>query len=318
MAHNDYASPNGQWPGELALEPSRLRELDQSISEGIDGDAGGTWAPEKSIIIGGSGLAISNGIEVASLETQADAADGPLVISSTFAAKVAHDRTVCMPLRNESVIAEDWDAVDYDEGVAGARLDVNGDFVTSVDLSRVTSGSFGVTLHFAVGTKPSALPTDMPGFLLLARDVDEGVSLGSSSIYTIPTRASSTAYSVGDLVIPSTKNGRQFRCATAGTTAASQPAAFGTASPGEAVTDGTVTWTCEAGPALLDAFHAIRLPRPASVDDYYKNGATQSIEVSAAELDDLEDPVLSVVVVDESGTENVFRSIELSFSATEI
>ena len=317
MPHNDYASPNGQWPDELALEPSRLRALDQNVSEGIDGDAGGTWAPDKPIIIGGSGLNLANGLTVATLETEREADEGPLVVSGAAVAKVTFERSVVIPLRNESVIGDDWDAISYGQTVAGATLDANDNFITTVDIGRIANGNFEVKLHFAVGTKPGSIPAAMPGFWILARDLDEGVTVGSS-LYTIPTRANSTDYAVGDLVIPSTKNGRQFRCVTAGTSGAAQPATFGTASIGDGVSDGTVIWVCETGPALLDIFHAVRLPRPTSVDDYYKHGSTQTIEVSASELDELQDPVLAIVVVDDSGTNNVFRALELSFSGASI
>lgn len=50
-----------------------------------------------------------------------------------------------------------------------------------------------------------------------------------------------TAYVVGDLIVPVTHNGRVYRCTVAGTTAASQPT-FPT-TDGGTVVDGTVTWT---------------------------------------------------------------------------
>jgi hypothetical protein len=61
-------------------------------------------------------------------------------------------------------------------------------------------------------------------------------------------RANTTAYSVGELVRPSTTNGHVWRCVVAGTSAGSEPAAITTFSgaPGQTVTDGSATWA-EAG-----------------------------------------------------------------------
>ena len=67
-----------------------------------------------------------------------------------------------------------------------------------------------------------------------AADWDDGLT----------ARANSTAYSLGDIRRAATPNGRAFIVTTAGTSGASEPAAFGTASDGDAVTDNTVTWRC--------------------------------------------------------------------------
>lgn len=61
-----------------------------------------------------------------------------------------------------------------------------------------------------------------------------------ATLYT--TWAITTAYVVGDQVLPPTANGFYYKCTTAGTTAGSPPV-FPT-TIGTTVTDGTVTWTC--------------------------------------------------------------------------
>lgn len=56
------------------------------------------------------------------------------------------------------------------------------------------------------------------------------------------TWAATTAYALGDFVIPATPNNFSYECTAAGTSAASQPT-FPT-TLGNTVVDGTVTWTC--------------------------------------------------------------------------
>lgn len=55
------------------------------------------------------------------------------------------------------------------------------------------------------------------------------------------TWTASTAYSTGDTVLPTTANGRMYRCTTAGNSAASEPT-WPTTVAGT-VADGTVVWT---------------------------------------------------------------------------
>lgn len=55
----------------------------------------------------------------------------------------------------------------------------------------------------------------------------------------------STAYSVGDFARPTTSNGLRYKCTVAGTSAASEPT-WPTASAGDTVTDGGVTWELDS------------------------------------------------------------------------
>jgi hypothetical protein len=55
-------------------------------------------------------------------------------------------------------------------------------------------------------------------------------------------RANSTAYSLGDIRRSATPGGKLFVVTTAGTSAGSEPAGFGTSNDGDSITDNTVTW----------------------------------------------------------------------------
>jgi hypothetical protein len=59
MARSDYVMPSGKWVSVPSAE--MIARLDRKISEGINADEGGTWAPMQPIAIGGAGLHISGG-----------------------------------------------------------------------------------------------------------------------------------------------------------------------------------------------------------------------------------------------------------------
>ena len=67
--------------------------------------------------------------------------------------------------------------------------------------------------------------------------------------------ARNTAYRVGEIRRPDPANGRAYKCTTAGTTAAAQPAGY-TGTPGEVVVDGTATFT-EFAATPIDAFEFV-------------------------------------------------------------
>jgi hypothetical protein len=65
----------------------------------------------------------------------------------------------------------------------------------------------------------------------------------------------STAYVVGDYIVPTTANGRCYRCKTAGTSGATQPT-WGTTLEGD-TSDGSVVWTCKEYFSISEAFYPI-------------------------------------------------------------
>jgi hypothetical protein len=64
----------------------------------------------------------------------------------------------------------------------------------------------------------------------------------STKAWNAPSRANSTAYTVGQAVEVPDNVGRVFFCTTAGTSAASEPAGYASAIDGGSVTDGTATF----------------------------------------------------------------------------
>ncbi len=61
---------------------------------------------------------------------------------------------------------------------------------------------------------------------------------------TAPTRANSTAYVAGGVIKVASNPGKIFYATTGGTSAASEPAGFATASYGDVINDGTIVWAC--------------------------------------------------------------------------
>lgn len=64
--------------------------------------------------------------------------------------------------------------------------------------------------------------------------------------------AGATAYSSGNYILPTAKNGKRYECTTPGTSGGSEP--IWGITEGETFSDGTVIWTCralEAAPSAL-------------------------------------------------------------------
>ena len=61
-----------------------------------------------------------------------------------------------------------------------------------------------------------------------------------------PAWAASTDYSLGDMIVPTTPNGYNYECTTAGTSDSSEPT-WGT-TVGGTTADGSAVWTCRAQP----------------------------------------------------------------------
>lgn len=109
----------------------------------------------------------------------------------------------------------------------------------------------------AVGSIVSIGASNYYGFALRASQGGFGSPLDQSGKLNDPqinttlfpaARQNSTAYSLGAYRAPSALNGKLYKCTTAGTSAASEPAGMAAAAIGATVTDGTAVWTVERGP----------------------------------------------------------------------
>lgn len=86
------------------------------------------------------------------------------------------------------------------------------------------------------------------GTLTTALKLEATSNPGVDQITLTPTDAvgdwiAATAYSLGDIVEPTTPNGLKYRCTTAGTSHASVEPTWPTVGIGSTVADGTVVWT---------------------------------------------------------------------------
>jgi hypothetical protein len=79
-----------------------------------------------------------------------------------------------------------------------------------------------------------------------------------------------TAYSVGDTVLPATPNGHIYKCTTAGTSGSSAPGTWNTGA-GSTTTDGTVVWT-----EMTTLILAGSLPQEASYTGYARVSVASS------------------------------------------
>ena len=85
-----------------------------------------------------------------------------------------------------------------------------------------------------------------------------------------PKRANSTAYGVGQQVVPTTLNGFVYECTVAGTSNSSAPTWPTTI--GGTVTDGTVTWRCEAADTIVSDLRIVLLPADTASLSNWGNG----------------------------------------------
>lgn len=328
MPHNDYVFLADQVSGISVPTPDQLRNLDLLASQSIDGDNGGIYTPANRIIIGGAGVSLPGG-QIVGVATGPNAkAGGALILGDndypSFTA--ARTRTTVFALR-DFFSGYDFATVGatgymYDESVPGSLQFTGapgstGDALVPLPSHRFQPGgtlsTFKLTLQ--VGFKPAAVPNTMPGFRIVRIPYTGAYSTTLTEVYFIPSWAASHAYLVGDLVIPTSANGKQFRCSTAGTSGGAQPAAFGTASLGNTVPDNTAAWTCENGPNN-PFFHYATLPRPSTTDTYFANGTPQTITmtVNANATIDTGTYVYLVDILDLSATQNIFHSLTLTTS----
>lgn len=102
-----------------------------------------------------------------------------------------------------------------------------------------------------------------------------------------PKRAATTAYGLGQQVVPATLNGFVYQCTVAGTSGSSAPAWPTTI--GQTVADGTVTWRCEVADSHVSDLRIVLTPSDTTPLANWGNG------VYDIELDDTFGHVLRVI-----------------------
>lgn len=130
-----------------------------------------------------------------------------------------------------------------------------------------TSDTLKLTLHtstYSPSLDSNVFVSDLSNELSTAGGYTSGgVTLTSPTVtYTVAnswgtSRANSTAYTVGQIIRPSTGNGFLYRCAVAGTSHSAAPTFLTTLGSNTAETSGTVVWDCVgSGIIVLDAADA--------------------------------------------------------------
>jgi len=114
----------------------------------------------------------------------------------------------------------------------------------------------------------------MSGVIDLNSDTLKAALVTSSQVTSYSTWAANTAYTVGDIRVPTTDNGHRYICTVAGTSHATTEPIWPTGDGGE-ITDGTVTWE-EYGGALANnsVWADASANEVASGDGYTTGGAT--------------------------------------------
>lgn len=172
----------------------------------------------------------------------------------------------------------------------------------------------------------ASVPNKMPGFRLFRIPQGGIYSTTTSEHYYYPVWQASHAYApssdqtaANSVVTPTSVNGRLFRCSVGGTSGGSQPAAFATATVGQTVTDGGVTWVCETGPVTTYA-HFVTMNRSASSAAWSAGGLAQDIVMipNANAPWDLKSYSYMVEILDQSGVKCIFHSLRFVWSVSRL
>jgi hypothetical protein len=106
--------------------------------------------------------------------------------------------------------------------------------------------------------------------------VDNEVTWRCEGSYTGPDEwKASTAYVVGDEVIPTTESGYWYECINAGTSAGAEPSSWSLIL-GDTVTDGGVIWECKG---QYGGFPSPHVPSPTTLDGYIFLPEVDSVDI---------------------------------------
>lgn len=297
MAHNQHVIPASLWHNATVPTPDLLRHFDERAAESLNADAGGTWNPTSPIIIGGSGLQLPGSSSTnrfdGGVRTGPRAASGGAIVESTAYPSFSggtRSRTVVVPIRDAARAGSEFLGASTVTGSVGGvdvgsvapdglQLTDGGSLNVPLPAHRLIDGATLTSATLYLRFNPiKAIGVGGTPYIALRR-IDFNGSYPNTTdpdLFVIPTRANSTSYLVGALVLPTTPNGRQFRCLVAGTSAASQPAGFGSAAVGTTVTDGGVSWRCENGP-FTAYHHFARLPLQLTPAGIFAGGLVQAV-----------------------------------------
>lgn len=345
--HNPHVFPAGLAPAELVPTPGRIRQLDQLSSELWNAAEGGTAAPDERIWIGGAGLKIARDVGdgssvLMSGEVRTGRA-GALVLEANNYPQFQTPRTATrhaaiVPINRFAFATSFTPVADAVQVVRSPRWGVriakawDGGGIPTI-VARIPSRLLApqatltrVRLRMRVVARPAVMPSVfpiVPMFRVLRVEATGLAPLGLdftpinfAEVYKIPTwQASPHVYAVGDVVVPTASNGRQYRCTVGHVAAAVQPA--WTTTLGGLLNDGSNTWRCEPGPPN-SVEHYAQLPYPTNgaPSAYYASGKDQEIilPVNLNTTVDTKTYSYLVQIFDPAGQSNIFHSLSVDVS----
>ncbi len=254
MPRNEPLFPANQIGIATVPTPGRMRQLDQRASEGLNGTDGGSWTPETKLWVGGAGVSLLGAEQVTSGVVETGRKSLGLVLGPSAYPGRTHPSSITRSLRVPIVASNTWIPEKYEafgfivgslssylryvrdpyglrnevpEGPVGGQT-----FVIHLPQLRMHNGARldRVTLSMRYGRKPQVgrlLVGD--GTYMRSFRVSKRGAVGyppefagnSLDMYLIPVFAPSHAYAVGDIIIPTTQNGRQYRVINAGVSGSS-------------------------------------------------------------------------------------------------
>lgn len=288
MAHNEFVFWRGVVDDHTVPTPAHLRKLDQLASESVNIVEGGSFNPATPIFIGGAGVEL-NGTTcklMGGVETTRGSAGVIIGVGTEVLIEPAASRTIMLDLLddlrmttlnngNNSAsfipVYDPWWGLQHIEREAGYSTRK---LIMMLPHNRVHNGArlerARLRLRFTKQQPTTDLAAGASLMMRLVRvpytavDAYSPVNLGD--MYVVPTFVGGAFYSVGDIVIPTIANLRQYRCLASGAAGASS--AGWSAVLGDTVPSGSAAFLVEPQADAQQArYHMTVLPyEPTLVD----------------------------------------------------
>jgi hypothetical protein len=271
VSHNAFARPQALWSGISVPTARDLSIWDAYQYKGLNGDAGGIYAPTTPIIIGGAGLVLSGAGNVIEANTQTLSGGRLQLGSNDYVQLNARTRTEviglvgALPDQSLTGIGGDanWSNVLSASPLGISPIPTANDFTVPIPSRYLHQGANLTLASLAVRALNPLVGSESSGPYWMFANViamNAATTGGASLVPALAARIQSHAYVVGSVVIPNvndTQTGYYYKATSiSGTgTSAAYPLYSWPTTIGSTITDNAganqIIWTCEGQAGLL-------------------------------------------------------------------